>query len=85
MTKKELEINWDEFLRAYYHQDCPGCPEGHNSFWQTIVESGEWKEWKRYNFKVFSPWIWDFAECEELGILSPQHWKKFVKFIKTLI
>lgn len=82
MNKKQLQMNWDEFLRAYYHQECGGCEGGHKSFWASVIESEEWKEWKEYNFKKSTHGNWDFAENEELGILSSQHWKAFVEFIK---
>ena len=74
----------DKFLRAYYHQECGGCPEGHSSFWRTVIKSPEWEKWKEWNYKKSPHGNWDFAENEELGILSPQHWKEFVKFIKKL-
>jgi len=78
--KQIIENNWEEFLRAYYWQECGGCPNGHNSFWKTIIESEEWEKWKDYNKNT----NWDFAENEELGILSLEHWKAFVKFIKKI-
>ena len=64
---KLIEDNWDEFLKAYYHQFCRGCPDGYNSHWQTVIESPQWKAWKATN----PPY--DFAENEELGCMSPEH------------
>ena len=63
-----------DFLEYYYNSPCPGCPEGHESFWKTIIESDEWKEWSKIGQR-------DFPECEELGIMSKGHWEEFKKFI----
>src|SRR3990167_3537915 len=65
---------YDKFLRKYYNDQCEGCPEGHASFWKTIIESPEWKEW----IKIAE---YDIPECEELGIISKEHWEDFLKFI----
>ena len=78
----EINKNWNTFLNVYYHQPCIGCKNGHSSFWRTIIESREWKKWKKYNFKKSLSGNWDFSENEELGILSEGHWKAFVKFLK---
>ena len=79
--KKIIKNNWDEFLREYYHQKCKGCPKGHNSFWKTIIESKEWKDWKLFNELRVIKSKWDFSDCEELGILSPSHWHAFIRFL----
>jgi hypothetical protein len=31
--------------------------------------------------KVENTSTWDWAECEELGIISEKHWKKFIDFL----
>lgn len=77
LPKGIINKHWDEFLREYYCQPCSACG-GHNSFWKTIIESQEWQKWKEDQAEKY---IWDFSECEELGILSPQHFKAFLKFI----
>ena len=74
-VKKSIKDNWDEFLGAYYCQSCPGCPDGHNSHWKTVIESPQWKSWKATN----PPY--DFAENEELGIMSTGHFQDFLKFV----
>ena len=79
LTKKFLDKYWDEFLNAYYLQSCSGCPDGHSSFWRTIILSDEWKKWKEFNNYT----NWDFAENEELGIFSKKHFDAFIKFIKA--
>lgn len=79
MTKKFIEKNFDEFLHFYYKTPCSACGH-HNSFWATIIESEEWKKWKEFN-KLEN---WDWCECEELGIISENHWKEFIKFIKSI-
>jgi len=67
-----IEKNFDDFLNYYYKTPCPGCGH-HNSMWATIVESEEWKEWKKVG-------LYDFSECDELGIMSERHFKDFLKF-----
>lgn len=84
MNEKLIKDNYDDFLRYYYNCPCRGCPEGHPSFWKTIIESEEWKKWKEYNFKTSSHGNYDFSEDEELGILGKEHWKEFCKFINQL-
>jgi len=74
MNRKFIEKHYDKLLGYYYNSPCAGCPEGQSSFWKTIIESKEWKEW----IKVAK---YDIPECEELGIMSKRHWDDFVKFI----
>jgi len=62
----------EDFLRHYYNAPCPGCPDGHPSFWKTVVESPEWKAW------VASRPSYDIAECEEVGIISKKHFEDFL-------
>lgn len=76
---KEIEENYDDFLKYYYNSPCNGCPEGHPSFWKTVIESKEWKLWEEEQSKNPTR---DMAECEELGIMSAGHWKEFMKFIR---
>lgn len=78
----KIEKYWDNFLRAYYCQKCEGCPDGHSSFWKTIIESKEWEEWKKYNFKISPYGNWDFSACEETGIMSKEQWKALVEWLK---
>jgi hypothetical protein len=75
--KQIIKNNWDEFLHAYYFQECGGCG-GHSSFWKTIIESPEWNKWRKYAWE--DKMIYDFPECEELGIMSSKHWQDFIKF-----
>jgi len=77
MNKKFLQSYWDEFLQAYYLQECPGCPKGHSSFWRTIIKSQEWQAWKKYAEPKL---LYDFSEVEELGILGQKHFQDFLKF-----
>ena len=75
LPKGIINQNWEQFLKEYYCQPCSACG-GHNSFWKTIIESREWQLWKEDQDNK-----WDFAECEELGIISTKHWEEFLKFI----
>lgn len=75
LTSEQIKKHYDQFLGHYYNSPCSGCPEGHASFWKTIIESPEWKAWEKVGH-------YDFPECECLGIMSKGHWEDFVKFIK---
>lgn len=68
----------DICLEDRYCSPCAGCPDGHPSFWKTIVESAEWKAWRQQN-----PPQWDFDECEVLGAFSPAHFAAFLAWIKA--
>jgi hypothetical protein len=78
MKNKIINQHWDEFLREYYLQSCSGCPKGHSSFWRTVIRSKEWQAWKKHNKGT----NWDFAENEELGILSEEHFNAFIQLVK---
>lgn len=89
--QKFIKDNWDLFLGMYYHQPCAGCVDGHSSMWKTMIESKEWAAWQkeqRERFKLLREkkldnglLCWDMAECEEVGIISPRHWKDFMEFL----
>ena len=72
--KQSYPDNYEKCVGHYYWHPCEGCKEGHSSFWKTIVESDEWKEWSKIA-------QYDIPECEECGMMSSAHWKDFVKFI----
>ena len=69
-----LAAKTEEVLEHYYNAPCSGCPEGHPSFWKTITESEEWKEWSNVA-------KYDMPECGECGFISKKHWHDFIKFI----
>lgn len=69
----------DDCLAAWYKPKCVGCGH-HNSFWATVIESPQWMKWKMHNDKIGQQW--DFMENEELGVISPEHFQEFIKFIK---
>lgn len=91
MKSKTWYKNYDKFLKEYYYQDCLGCPEGHSSFWRTIIMSDEWKLWQKEQSRRMSLLcknklpkklgVYDMPECEEGGIMSLGHWKDFIKFL----
>ncbi len=78
MTKDEIVKHFDEFLGYYYNSPCGGCPEGHASFWKTVIESPQWKAW------VESRPSYDISECEALGIMGKEHFQDFMKFVLAL-
>lgn len=89
--KQIIKNHWDEFLGAYYHQECSGCSEGHSSFWRTVITSPQWQTWQQEQNKrmktgrivngKFNKSIYDMPEVEELGIISQKHFQEFLKFI----
>jgi outer membrane receptor for ferric coprogen and ferric-rhodotorulic acid len=60
----------------------------HNSFWKSIVTSKEWASWKKeiYNRMHRGDYkhSFDVDECEEVNIISPEHWTAFCKFIRRI-
>jgi hypothetical protein len=61
-----------------YWSPCSGCPDGHASFWKTIVESNEWREWEKIAYKKG----FDSDESRECGLFSPRHFQAFIKFLR---
>ena len=59
-----------------WHESCPGCPQGHPSFWKTITESSQWREWS----KVAQDRGWDISVTEECGWISQGHFQDFLEF-----
>lgn len=68
-------MSWD---KDHYLYKCSGCPEGHNSFWKTIIESPQWKKWE----KIANKKGYDYCECSECGWMSQKHFQEFIKFIR---
>ena len=51
------------------------------TFYGTIVDSKEWKEWVKKNEEDPK---WDVHEAMETGWLSPVHWLAFLNFVRGL-
>ena len=85
----KLEVDREKEHATKYWESCEGCPEGHNSFHKTIVESPEWEAWEKEQKEMFGrkefDGCFDVNECKECGWISKEHWKKFVEFIKRKI
>jgi len=64
-----------------YWSKCVGCPEGHASMHKTLIESPQWEKWRKHAWEGENM-LYDFPECEELGIISSGHLQDFLKFIK---
>lgn len=76
--------NYDELLKYYYCSPCSGCG-CHPSFWKTIIESKQWKLWQEEQDRRMAEdnckGCYDMSEVEELGIISPEHWRDFLLFV----
>lgn len=70
--KKEYTIGWE--------QKCKGCGH-HDSVWKSVMTSPEWKVWREHALKEM---LYDIYECEELGIMSADHFRSFMDFCKKL-
>jgi hypothetical protein len=57
---------------------CSGCSDGHPSFWKTIVESKEWKDWEKE--QIENPQF-DIDESRVCGWLGEKHRNAFFNFI----
>lgn len=62
---------------------------GKDSFYRTIMDSKEWKEWykvqegrlaKQGKGRVED--TFDISESTECNLISPEHWSAFIKWIK---
>ncbi|MDE2098441.1 MAG: hypothetical protein KGL39_14405 [Patescibacteria group bacterium] len=54
---------------------CKGCKNGHDTFWKTVVESPQWKEWEAANTHF------DVDECRACGHISQNHFQAFLGFV----
>lgn len=74
---KSLISERDKALTKWYaHQKnvpCFGCELGHDTFWKSVIESPQWKEWENVA-------DWDTAECASCGHISSEHFQAFLKF-----
>lgn len=77
-TLEEVCLQRDDALVKWHaHQKnvpCPGCKEGHDTFWKSVVESPQWLAWEESSPK------WDVDECRECGHISQGHFQAFMKF-----
>ena len=75
----DLDNKREEILQDYFFHKCSSCPEGgHSSFWRTVIMSDEWQKWKKFAWEDHM--LYDFSECEELGIISSKHFQDFISF-----
>ena len=73
---EELKQESKEF--RYFWSPCEGCPEGHSSFWKTIIESKQWEEW----IKSEEGRNFDTSESQECGWFSKNHFTAFIERIE---
>jgi len=82
----------EETEKDNYWKPCIGCSDGHSSFWKTVIESPQWKEWEKEishrvsehiknNSEIYEG-CWDIDECQECGWISQGHFQDFIKFVK---
>ena len=43
----------DRAANPEYRKPCKGCPDGHPTFWKTVVESPQWIAWEKQIAKNF--------------------------------
>ena len=77
LTVTHYPCTCDDCLYASYKPKCTGCGH-HNSFWATVIESPQWKLWRKHAWE--DNMLYDFPEVEELGVISPEHFQAFIKF-----
>lgn len=63
-------------LKRGWHYPCDGCEDGHPSFWKTITESPQWKDWEKGAWEAG----YDYDECEQGGMIGKEHLQSFLKF-----
>lgn len=82
----------EEAKEPFWWSACGGCPEGHSSFWKTVLESRQWQLWSiEQNRRMHlladrelpkELMVYDMPEVECGGIISQRHFQDFMKFIK---
>ena len=73
---KRKKKGWDKNCGIYHCSDGP-----HNSWWQSLVRTSEWKAWAEYN--TGKNMRYDIPEVEECGWMSVSHAKDWLKFVRT--
>lgn len=66
------------------------APDTYSSFWKTVVESPQWRDWETEVSKRFArvnepePWngVFDVDECRECGWISQPHFQAFLEFVR---
>ena len=67
---------WDKDCGVYQ------CSDGiHLSWWQAIVRTPEWQAWDEYNRG--DKMMYDIPEVAEGGLMSEEHARDFLKFVRT--
>ena len=63
----------------------------HSTFYQTILDSHQWKKWYKEQHKrvkelcedgAYEKFIFDIDGCQETGQISQRHFQEFLKWIK---
>lgn len=68
-------------VENYFNGKNKGEP-AHNdkpTYYRTIVNSGIWKEWAKYNEESLE---WDIHESIETDQISPNHWEAFIVWVQ---
>ena len=85
--EKELINKVEEIIeKERFWSPCSGCEEGHPSFWKTVIESPQWKQWQREQHRrldegKIKDGVYDMSEVEECGWISQKHFQDFINFI----
>ena len=70
--------------KARWIQPC--SDGGHPTFWNTVKSSPQWGAWYQEQMRRFrtktTKGVFDIDESQECGIISPEHFQEFIKFIK---
>jgi len=69
---------WDE---EHYEYHCSGCKEPHPSYWKTVIESPQWKEWDSGAGHPGHKAGFDVDECRECNWISQRHFQEFLKWV----
>lgn len=67
--KEHKTCTCDQCLYFWYCSPCSGCKDGHPSFWKTVIESPQWKEWSKEQQEHSTR---DMPEVEEMGDYKPR-------------
>ena len=74
-NQKHKDLDNRSYLLGYYDKE-PTPP----SYYETIVNSKIWNEWREHQEKTLE---FDIVESIECGYLSDKHWEAFIRWIES--
>lgn len=77
---QDIHINPKDDSTTILKRSSDCCGGGHQTIAGALLKSPEWKAWYMYASKNH---LFDVDETQELDMMGDEHFKAFVKFIKS--